>query len=313
MNTSRGVCQFLLSPILLKEEFFLNQKHNTTTKKNNDDERVGDRIYLAEKELVDDKPPVYPGAIIEDGDTTQDMKVIQDQLLKKEWLEEARQIPKEALNLGDAVLIDKTLREEQLTPDELTRLEELLAQYRPALEKLQPEQTMENLEENIQLVEDEKEFLRLVEEYDTVETIHFNYKLHDKTFHLVFDVYPITDSVAVGNISENLSFFRDFSDEEMNVYNKAQRGENLTREELIIQTKLNKKIEQATQENQKDIMVEFLAMQLKFHGRDTTYEEMKKVLSHIHFGYLALLFQRVQQITNLGDVQVENVFQELDR
>lgn len=290
----------------------MNQ-NNKQTQEYNDDERVGDRIHLAEKEIVDDKPPVYPGAIIEDGDTTQDMTVIQDQLLKKEWVEEARQIPREALNLGDAVLLDKVVKEEQLTPDEITRLQELLAQYRPALEKLQPEETIKNMEDNIQLVEDEQEFLRLVEEYDTVETIHFNYKLHDKTFHLVFDVYPITDSVAVGNISENLSFFRDFSDEEMNVYNKAQQGKNLTREELIIQTKLNKKIEQATQENQKDIMVEFLAMQLKFHGRDTTYEEMKKVLSHIHFGYLALLFQRVQQITNLGDVQVENVFQELDR
>jgi hypothetical protein len=291
----------------------LNQNNTKQTQKEyDDDEKMGDRLYLAEKELVDDQPPVYEGAVIEEGDTTQDMKVIQDQLLKKEWLEEARQIPKEALNLGDAVLIDKTLKEEQLTNDELKRLEEILAQYRPALEKLQPEETMENLEDNIQLVEDEQEFLRLVSEYDTVETIHFNYKLHNQTFHLVFDVYPITDSVAVGNISENLSFFKDFSDDEMNVYNKIQDGKALTREELVIQATLNRKIERATQENQKDIIVEFLAMQLKFHNKDTTYEEMKQVLTHIHYGYLALLFNKVQEITNLGDVQVENVFQELD-
>lgn len=277
-----------------------------------EEEKIGERLHLSEKEITNDQPPVYEGAIIEEGDTTNDMKVIQNELLKKEWVEEARQIPREALNLGDAMLIDKVTKEEQLTQEEVHRVSEILAQYRPALEKLQPEQTMENLEENIQLVEDEQEFLRLVSEYDTVETIHFNYKLHNQTFHLVFDVYPITDSVAVGNISENLSFFKDFSDDEMNVYNKIQDGKTLTREELVIQATLNKKIERATQENQKDIIIEFLAMQLKFHNKDTTYEEMKQVLTHIHYGYLALLFNKVQEITNLGDVQVENVFQELD-
>lgn len=258
-----------------------------------------------------DDMPVYDGQIVTEGGPNLD--VIQKELLKKEWIIEARQIPKEALNLGDATIIDKTIKQETLTQDELTRLKELLDQYRPALTKLQPEDTMENLKDNIEIVEDEKEFLRLVSEYDTIQTLHFNYPVRDKTLHVIFDVYPITDSSAITNVTENLSFFRDLSDKEMDVYNKTQEGKQLTREELIIQSELNKKIQKATQENQKEIMIEFLAMQLKFHGKDTSYEEMKQALGHITLGYLALLFQRVQEMSNLGNVQVDKVFQEFSQ
>ena len=258
-----------------------------------------------------DDMPVYDGQIVTEGGPNLD--VIQKELLKKEWIIEARQIPKEALNLGDATIIDKTIKKEQLTPDELTRLKELLDQYRPALTKLQPEDTLENLKDNIEIVEDEKEFLRLVSEYDTVQTIPFNYKLQGKTIHMTFDVLPITDSISVGQFAENLAFFKDFTEEETRVYDKIQEGQTLSREEMIIQNSLNKKIEKATQENQKEIIVEFLAMQLRFHNKNTSYEEMKEVFNHMHYGYLALLFNKVQEISNLGDVQVENVFQEVNK
>ena len=236
---------------------------------------------------------------------------IEKTLFQKDWKQEAQQIPVDALPDKEKKILEKYLSESPLQEDEKQILKETLGRYRPAIQKIDPEQTIENIKENIEIVNDEKEFLQLIQEYKQPRTITFNYPLtKDREVRLELEVLPITDSMAVLDIQNNLSLFKDLTTEEANVYAKMQQGVKLNREELIIQEHLQEKINKATQENQKTIIVEFLSMTTKFKDKPQNYESMKQMYSNMDIAYLALLFTRVQEMTGLMDLDVERIFRE---
>lgn len=241
------------------------------------------------------------------------IKELENELLTTEWVKEAEQIPLDKVEKAEQIILIKCINRDYLTEDEKTQLKEILQRYRPAIEKLEPVETLENIKNNIQFVEDEKTFLKLVEDNKKNNIITMYYPLNnEQELKLVFDIYPVTDSQAVLGISENLNFFKDFTEKEINIYNDYKNGAAQTREEIAIAENLNKKIEKLTQEKQVEIMQEFLARQTKFHNKNSSYDEMLKVFQNMQLGYVALLFQKVQNITGLADIEVERVFREFD-
>ena len=50
-------------------------------------------------------------------------------------------------------------------------------------------------------------------------------------------------------------------------------------------------------------------MQTKLN-EDSTYESMKELYNRMQIGYRALLFQRVQQMSGLGDIDVDRAFRD---
>lgn len=236
---------------------------------------------------------------------------VEDRLLDTRGLEEAKQIPLDMVEPEEALILSEYING-TLPHTQREELKKILQRYRPAIQKYQPVETIKNVKENIELIEDEKAFLELVDTYDEVETITMYYPIGGVERKMVLDVFPITDSQAILSIQDNLSIFKDLTDKEKEVYNKNQSGTTLTREEEIIITSINKKIEQATKQNELEIVCEFLAMQTKFHGKNSTYEEMLNVYQHMKPAYLALLFQKVQSMQNLDSLDIERVFRESD-
>lgn len=239
-----------------------------------------------------------------------DISDIEAELMVTDWKQEAEQIPIEALSSEEQLILLKFLNDNELTNDEQDQLQQILAQYRPAIQKLKPQEQLENLKLNEQIILDEKQFLELEDDFDRIHTVPFSYPQGNKTIRMHLDIYPISDSQAILDIQNNMSLFKDLTEKESDVYQKMQTGQALTREELLIQENIQNKINKATQENQKEIMVEFLAMQCKFHDCDSSYDDMKKVFTRIPIVYLAVLFQKVQEYSNLSDVNVEEVFRE---
>lgn len=250
----------------------------------------------------------YPGMVVEEGNTLEDTRSIQNMLIKSEWVKEAQQIPLNDLTTIERTVLQKCINQELMEEKEIKMLEKILAKYRPAIQKVHPAETVDRVKENIDIVTNEKEFLRLVDEYDTVQTLPFNYPVGEKTIHVLFDVYPITDSEAILDIAKNLSFFQDFTEKEKEVYTKIQQGEELTAEEKIIQEDLSKQIEALSQQNTEETITIFLASQLKFHNQNTSKETMIKVLQKIQLAYRVLLFEKVQEMTQIGDLNTEKVF-----
>lgn len=247
-----------------------------------------------------------------EGNTLEDISSVRDELLQTDWLEEARQIPLDMVTPLEKHYLTKIINNEILEEEEKEILSSILEKYRPALQKVQPGEVMENLEGNTRIVEDEKAFLQYCDEFERVQVIPFTFYQGGNCYRMKFDLYPLTDSEAITSIGDNLAMFKDFTDEELQTYNKIQNGDNLTREEIIIRAGLEQKIQQATQKNQRQTIVEFLTLQLKFHNKDSSPEAMRKVFQHMPFAYLALLFQEVQNRSHLSDTRLENVFQDFE-
>jgi hypothetical protein len=252
------------------------------------------------------------GTTFEEGNTLDDTKSIQEELLSTEWIEEARQIPLDMVTSLEKHYLTQYLNKEILDDEEKEILSTILEKYRPAIQKVQPGEVLENLEGNTRIVEDEKAFLEYCDEFEKVQVIPFTFYQGSNCYRMKFDLYPLTDSEAITSIGDNLAMFKDFSDEELQTYNKIQNGDNLTREEIIIRAGLEQKIQQATQKNQRQTIVEFLTLQLKFHNKDSSPDDMRRVFQHMPFAYLALLFQEVQNRSHLGDTRLENVFQDFE-
>lgn len=236
---------------------------------------------------------------------------LEKELMETEWKDEARQIPLDKINRDERIILTRFINDEQLTQTEIDYLAEVLQRYRPALRKHDPQGTLQTVQDNIRVVQSEKQFLEMMDNYQQEQKITFYYPLGDIEVKLELMVSPITDSQAILDIGNNLSMFKDLSEKELNVYNKTQQNEPLTREEQIISDAVQRKVEQATQENQGEIMSEFLAMQTKLN-KDSTYESMKELYNRMQIGYRALLFQRVQQMSGLGDIDVDRAFRDSD-
>ena len=234
---------------------------------------------------------------------------LEKELMETEWKDEARQIPLDQINRDERIILTRFINDEQLTQTEIDYLAEVLQRYRPALRKHDPTGTIETVQDNIRVVQSEKQFLEMMDNYQREQTITFYYPLGDIEVRLDLMVSPITDSQAILDIGNNLSMFKDLTEQELNIYNKTQQNEPLTREEQIIADAVQRKVEQATKENQGEIMSEFLAMQTKLN-EDSTYESMKELYNRMQIGYRALLFQRVQQMSGLGDIDVDRAFRD---
>ena len=243
------------------------------------------------------------------GDHLDEVDDLEEILLSTEWVDEAKNIPLDALNTEEQLLILKCINKEQFTDDEQEQLQQILAQYRPAIRKVKPDEILENAKANQKLVTDINEFLDISENFNKVQELKFPINVNGNEALLYFDVHPVLDSTAILDMNK-LTIFQDFTQDEFITMSKQKRGENLTREEMLIAKNMEEKLNRLSQDKAKEMILEFLSMQLTFHGQDNTYDEMKTALTRIPLAYLITLFYQVQNMTGVTDVKVENVFQE---
>jgi hypothetical protein len=230
------------------------------------------------------------------------------------WKTEALQIPLESLqDEQEQVIIIKCINEEPLTDEEMTQLQTILHRYRPAIQKHKPLESIENYHDNIEYVEDEKAFLQLLDEEKKEQTLTMYYPLMDgREARLNLTVKPVTDAQAIMDVSENLNLFKDYTQEELQAFNKYNQGEHVTPEEKAIAEKVQQEIAQANANTIQDTAIEFLALQTSFTGKNSSYEDMKAIYSQMHVGYLLLLFARVREIAHIDDVDTEKIFRQSD-
>ena len=232
------------------------------------------------------------------------------------WKHEAMQIPLDDTNLTDqerAVII-KCINDETLNQEDMDQLQMVLSRYRPAIQKYQPARAVENFQENVQYVEDEKAFLKLLDQEAQNQKITMYYPLNSGgEARLDLVVKPITDAQAVLNVSENLDIFADHTPDEVKAYTDYTQGKAQTPEEYAIARKIEQEIQtQNNLNNTMESIIEFLALQTSFQGHDSSYEDMRKVYTRMHVGYLLLLFARVKELTHMDDVDVDRIFRQSD-
>lgn len=256
-------------------------------------------------------------------DELKDIKVMSEEeslagarqlLSKTKWRIEALQIPQEDIICEKELkVLQKCIDREDLDDKELDLLETVLAKYRPAINEIKPMETLETYHDNIEYVEDEHAFLELLDQEARDQTLNMYYPLlNGKEAKLELTVKPITDAKAIMDVGENLDLFKDYTQEEIQIYNDYQMKKEQTPEEIAIATKLQEEIAVVNADRIKDVAIEFLALQTTFKDKDSSYEDMKQIYSKMQVGYLLLLFARVKDMTHLDGVETEKIFRQSD-
>lgn len=249
--------------------------------------------------------------MINEEEAVQEMKM---HLLHTEWVEEAKQIPLGAVNEEEQQLLIKCIQQEEFNEEELQELEQLLGRYRSSIQKYEPEMTLEAVDNNIQVVHDEKEILRLMREDKEEQILHFNYPLSNGKI-LRYDIvveYEV-DAEALDSLQENVELFGDITTEERELYARYARDEKLSREDIAIAKNIEKKIQQNGQNNVsriKETAINFLARQTRIKDSTTcTPEIMKEIYGIMKLGPLLALFREVQTMVGVSDIDRTQLFQ----
>lgn len=244
----------------------------------------------------------------------EEIEEMRQHLLRTTWIEEAKQIPLSEVTEEEQKLLLQCIQEQPFNEEELRDLEQLLGRYRESLRKYEPLETIDAVDKNIQIVQDEKEILRLMREDKEEQILHFNYPLSNGKI-LRYDIvveYEV-DAEALDSLQENIELFGDISREELDLYRRYADEESLSREDIAIAKNIERRIQQNGQNNVsriRETAIHFLSRQTRIKDSPTcTPSLMKEIYEEMKLGPLLALFREVQTMVGVSDIDRTTLFQ----
>ena len=198
--------------------------------------------------------------------------MVERELLKTQFPLECEEIPLEALNQEERIVVIKCMDHMELTDDEFTLLKATLEKYRGALLKYRPAETIEGMEKTVQIINTEKEFLDILnDESNKMLRVRLTYQ--GQVYEFNFEILPVDDSRIVDYMEMNIDLFRDYSQEEQEIFNKAQEHKELTPEEKVIVEKMTQDLTALAGQEKAKLIDGFLASQLRLPNSSQEYNE----------------------------------------
>lgn len=241
------------------------------------------------------------------------IKLEQD-LLKTTWVKEAELIkkfvPEEDLSKNQVKLLDKCIDKEDFTDKQFKDLKVLLNKYRLLLRELKPEETLESVEEAVQLIKSEQDFLNLMDEQEEKYlTVHLPTP-KGNLLEFEFEVLPITDSRVIESLELQIDLFRDFTLEETATYASAsqKKPQDRTPEEESILVKMNSMLSDKLGSQRIRSVDNFLANQLILKGSESDLNTRLLFWQKFPFNAKFMVFVAVQRRLGLTDVDNEKLF-----
>ena len=238
---------------------------------------------------------------------------LEKSLLKTVWVKEAELIqtyvPEEDLTKTQQKLLQKCIDKEDFTDKQFSELKILLNKYRLLLQKINPEETVKSVDEAIDLIKTEQDFLDLMET-DEAKYLKVNMPFNGRIIPFEFEVLPLNDSRVVDALELHIDIFRDFDFDEATTYSNAstKRLDELTEDEKHIIKKLNDQIAKKMSTQKIEAVDNFLANQLIIKGSTQDVETRKKFWNKFHFNAKFSVFTEVQLRLGLNEVSHEKLF-----
>lgn len=239
---------------------------------------------------------------------------LEKQLLKTTWVKESELIltyvPEEDLTKTQVKLLQKCINKEEFTDKQFTDLKLILQKYRAILQKLNPEETIESVEEAIQLIQTEKDFLDLMDEQEEKYLTVRIPAPKGKLLEFEFEVLPITDSRVIESLELQIDLFTDFSLEETATYASASQKteENRSEEEQRIYEKMNRMLSEKLGKQKIQTVDNFLANQLILKGSMASVDERLLFWNRFPFNAKFTVFMAVQRRLGLTEVDNKKLF-----
>lgn len=251
--------------------------------------------------------------MVEEVERTQAVVDLENKLLKTTWVKEAKLIqdyvPEEDLTKTQIKLLQKCVDKEDFTDKQFSDLKLLLNKYRALLKKLNPEETLDTVDDVVELIQTEQDFINMMEENDDKYLI-VNLPYKNKVMQFEFEVLPLKDSRVIEALELHIDIFRDFDFDEATTYSNAvnKDPEEMTVEEKHIVEKLNKRIADKLSTQRIEAVNNFLANQLKIRDSDSDLETRLKFWNMFHFNAKFSVFVVVQNRLGLNEISNEKLF-----
>lgn len=228
-------------------------------------------------------------------------------LLKTQFPLECEELPLDDLNLEEKMVVIKCMNHQDLTDDEFTLLKATLQRYREAINKHRPSETLEAYEKTTNMILTEKDWLNIVDNKQN-RILRVNVPYNGEWYPMEFEILPLDDSRVVSTLQTHIDLFKDYSKDEMQLWNKAQQGQIISPEEQKIVEKMTKEIEDKNSEDRITSMNNFLAAQLRLPNSDSDMNVRLEFWEKFPFITKAAIMSKVEDRLGLTDQQDEKLF-----
>lgn len=236
-----------------------------------------------------------------------DLKGIERSLLEEEFPKEAEQIiGVDGLSSYETKLLNKCINHNPISDEEFKDLKKLLNDYRPYLEKYKPAETIEAVEKTVKTIKTEKDFLDMVENVDNI--LKINIPFRGEYYPVELEILPLDDSRMIKTLSNHVDLFKGFEPEDILLYNDAQQGKELSKEEEAIVNKMNDEINERASENRMEQIDNLLASQTKLKGSDADYETRLEFWQKFNFQAKFAIYFKVEDALGLNEDVTEKLF-----
>ncbi len=238
---------------------------------------------------------------------------LEKNLLKTTWVTEAGLIkefvPEEDLTKSQIKILDKCINKEEFTDKQFSDLKLLLNKYRVLLKKLNPQETLEAIDDVIELIQTEQDFIDLMDS-DDEKFLVVNLPYKDKVYEFEFEILPLLDSRVIELLEFHIDIFKDFDIDEATRYSEAMNKlpEDMTDEEKHIVEKMNRLIQEKLSTQKVEAVNNFLANQLRIKGSDSDLETRLNFWRRFHFNAKFTVFVVVQRRLGLTEISNERLF-----
>lgn len=231
---------------------------------------------------------------------------LEKHLLKTQFPLECEDIPLDSLTQEEQLVVIKCKNHADLTDDEFVLLKKTLQRYREAINTYKPSETIEAVETTKNLILTEKEFLDIID--NTSRVLKVNVPFDGNWYQMEFEILPLDDSRVVTALQTHVDLFKDYSKDEMLLFTKAQQGQVLTPEETSIVQKINKEVEEKSNEDRIHTINNFLAAQLRLPESSEDIEVRKEFWKKFPFLTKSAIMIKVEDRLGLTDQKMEKLF-----
>ena len=239
--------------------------------------------------------------------TKEELQALEKDLYKTTFRKEAEQIPLERLPSDEQLVILKCINGEEPTNEEFTKLKAILVRYREHIQHYKPQETIDNAEQVIQIIKTEQELLDILDNPQRRRLL-VHLPIDNNIYEMDFEILQLEDSKAVRSLQVHLDLFKDYSDEETMLYAQAQQGQRLTREEQHIVDKITEDLNEKANEQQDEIILTFLANQLRLPNSSDDYEKRKEFWKKFPFNAKMSVWMQIQDRLGLTEQANEKLF-----
>ena len=124
------------------------------------------------------------------------------------------------------------------------------------------------------------------------------------------EILPLEDSRMIGQLSKHVDLFKGFEPDEILLFNDAQQGKELTKEEQAIVDKLTHEIEERASENRMEQINDLLASQTRLKGSDADYPTRLKFWQRFNFQAKFAIYFKVEDILGLNEEVTNKLFRD---